>query len=100
MDKVLVLTMPVIVAVLLGIFWKKRNPDAASQLRPVLPYVWIFLTLDMAYLCFTAHERKAWWWLPPVFCLIMTIYAFVRQRKLSRAERSAQTPSAPDASSP
>lgn len=67
--------------------WGWAHPEAGRQLGPYLPYVWIFLTLDMAYLCFRAHDRKAWWWVTPLFCLVMTIHAFVRQRRIRRAGR-------------
>lgn len=73
-------------------FWGRAHPEAGRSVGPYVPYVLLLAAVDAGYLGFAAHERRVWWWVSPVIFVVLAIYAFVRQRRMRRADRSAQTP--------
>ena len=75
----------VIFAVAAGItgwLWGRNKPVAA--LRPAVPYLLVLVAAEIACLEFTAHERKGWWFVPPLICLAAAVWEFIRLRKLRR----------------
>ena len=71
-----------------GFLLVRRHPGWA---RRALPYLFILCAAGWAYIGFTAYQRRAWWFVPPVILLVLGIVEFIRQRRIAAGQHARNT---------
>jgi uncharacterized membrane protein len=83
MDLVFMLSMAVFAVMVVAILLMSRRRPPGWRQR-FLTYLFLFPAVGSAYTGYTAHQRKSWWFVPPLIFLIIAIREFVRQRKIAK----------------
>ena len=91
MDLVFMLSAAVFAVVVVGTSLVARRRPSGWRPR-FLPYLYIYSAAAFAYLGYTAHQRKAWWFVPPVIFLMLGIKEFARQWKIAKTGQANAHP--------
>ena len=91
MDLVFLLSMAFFAVVVVATLLVARRRPPGWRPR-FLPYLYIFPVVGFGYLDFTAHQRKSWWFVPPLTFLILGILAFDRQRRIAKTGHANALP--------
>ena len=83
----IILLVMLVIGCSAGYWYGRCHPELRRDpfLLRIAPYIAIFGAIDAGYLGYTAHHRRAWWFLPLLIFLILAVWAFIRQRRISRA---------------